>query len=107
MPGKNPFGFASRRRAAVGRSSAAGQAHRAVVHQHVAEIPVEAERAVVVLGDFDELGFNVDLRRSNVEHLHGGFDGVEILQGGTHHQRAFAVVEENALGRVEVDAHAS
>ena len=34
------------------------------------------------------------------------FDDVEILQRGPHHEGAFAVIEENALGGVEVHAHA-
>src|SRR5208337_4190456 len=94
------------RRAGVGRSRAARKPNGIIGHQEIAQVPLEAQRMAVVLGHFNELGFDVHLGRRDVQHLHALFDQVQVGQRGLDQQRSFAVIEEHDLaGRVlPVDA---
>ncbi len=82
---------------AVGRSSTSSSDGFSA-NNHVAKIPVKSQSAAVVLGNFDELGFDIDLRRGDVEHLKSFFDDVQILLSSAHEQSAFTIVEEHSLG---------
>src|SRR5207249_8953829 len=77
----------------------------AAVHQHVAQVPIETEGLGIVLRDFNEFGFDVDLRRRYVEDLNRGLYDVQVLQAGADEQAAFPVVEIDAFaGLTQVHA---
>jgi len=78
-----------------------------MVDEDVADEPIEAKGAGVVLGDFGEFGFDGDLWRSDVKDLDGLFDDVEFAECGVDKEHAGTVVEEDlaaGLGKVNASA---
>ena len=95
-----PTGGAVRAVHKLTRRSTALHPDRIMIRQRVAEIPVKAQRAAVVLGHFHELGADHHLGRGHVQHLHGLLDDVEITKRGPDHEDTEAVVVENCLARL-------
>ena len=76
----------------------------AIAQKRVAEIPLEANGALVNLRDFCELGLQVNLRRRDVERVDGRLDDVEILQRSANEKDAFTVVEEQGFWWRKINA---
>src|SRR5262249_31622631 len=82
------------------RRGAALQTDGVVVHQNIAQVPVKAQRASVALRNLDEFGFDVYLRRRDIQDLHRLLDNVQVLQRRPDEQGACAVVEKDALAGI-------
>jgi hypothetical protein len=66
-------------------------------HQDVAEQPLKAQSLVVGLVDFNESGFDLHLRRCDIQRLDGFFNDVQVGHRGAHKQDAGSVIEEERL----------
>ena len=80
------------------------RANRAMIEQNISEPPVESEGSGVILRNFRKFGFDGQLRRRLVQHLDGLLDNVQVLQRRANIDNSIALIEENGLGRREIDS---
>src|SRR5262249_13531762 len=92
-------------RSAIKRRLGTTRTNNFIAQHEIAEEPIKAKGASIVLSDFNELALNIDLRRRNVKDLHCCLDHVQIVQRGPKHQAPLAIVEKDALRRIEIDTH--
>ena len=103
--GKVPFRIRRARRSGERGLRAARANDALVVHQEIAQVPVKAQSAVVVLVHFHEASLDGDFRRRDVQGLDRLLDHVQIFIRRVNRQRALAVIEENALRSGQIHAY--
>ena len=82
----------------VKRGRRAALTHHSTAHVELPQIPVKAQRLIVILLHFNEPGLDMHLRRRHVQHLNGFLYGVQILRCRADEQHTQPVVKENAFG---------